>query len=439
MKVLMMIKALILIHLWSLVVAGGAWVLQRDGDGPVGASFPASNIWLILIVLCFLPGALYLLPLGAAISIPNIEIFDLIPTQVSESSAEYPASLNYLAVYMGLSLLLIIRTLWRWFRLQRLPLIPTAEPGVYTTTSEIPPLTLSWPRRTVVIPHGFEAQAALIRHERTHLLHHDAELTLLLLLLQDMMLRNPGISYLVRQWRQSIELRADHAATKMLTTSKRKDYAALLLNIQRPSGSGGDALPCPTAWLGSTHHRNVKMRLGGILKNEPNARKRRWSAAVLLTSIAASGIGLMSAAATANDAGTNAGSNPDDYVLVDYIKKTPLQLPANCPGLLSDLKARGVKFGEKNVAVDGRLVSKYIIELGTIVLGHDVRKDGSIHNSRVLSSTHPCFEAEAKAAIAQWVAEPQESETKNVAVKLNFIMSADTSQELNRQVIEFAQ
>jgi len=135
MKVLMMIKALILIHLWSLVVAGGAWVLQRDGDGDgrVGASFPASNIWLILVVLSFLPGLLYLISFGAVIGIPDIGVFELIPTQISDSSAEGPGFLNYLTVYLGLSLLLMSRTLWRWLRLQGLPLVPTAEPDIFTT------------------------------------------------------------------------------------------------------------------------------------------------------------------------------------------------------------------------------------------------------------------------------------------------------------------
>lgn len=58
MTVVMMIKVLILIQLWSLVVAGIAWVLQRDGNGRVGARFPAPTIWLTLIVLSFLPGVL---------------------------------------------------------------------------------------------------------------------------------------------------------------------------------------------------------------------------------------------------------------------------------------------------------------------------------------------------------------------------------------------
>lgn len=435
MKVMTMIKALILVHLWSLVVAGGAWFLQRDGGGRVGASFPASNIWLILIGLSVLPGVLYLIPFDAAVSLPKIEAFELFPIQVSDRSAEASGFLNFLTIYIGLSLLLMSRTLWRWSRLQGLSLVPTAQPGVFTTTAALPPLTLSWPRRAVVIPVGFEARAALIRHERAHLHHNDAELTLLLLLLQDLMLRGPGVSYLVRQWRLSIELRADQAATKMLTRSERKDYAALLLNILRPNGQGGGALPCPTAQLGSTRHRNAKMRLGEIMTNEPNVQQRRWGLALLLTSIGASGVGFLSAATSENIEVINAESEQVDYVLVDYVKQTSLQMPANCHGLKMD----DIKIEEKELMVNGRLVSQLTMNLGTVVLSHDVRRDGSIHSPRVIVSAHPCFEADAKTAIVQWMAEPQRSEIKNVAVKLHFVISGATIEELKLQLNDLLQ
>lgn len=323
MKAAVMIEALVLVQLWSLVVAGIAWVLQRDGDGRVGAHFPAPNIWLVLIVLSLLPGALYLMPLSAAISLPKIEAIEILAIQISDNSTASAWSPNFLLVYMGLGGLLISRTLWRWSRLQGLPLAPTAEPDIFTTTAALPPLTLSWPRRAVVVPQGLETQSTLIRHERAHLRHHDAELTLLLLLLQDMTLRNPGMGYLVQQWRLAIELRADRAATRKLTAPERKDYATLLLNIQRPNGGGADTLPCPAARLKSAHHRNTKIRLVGIIENDPNTRERSWGAALLLTTIGASGLGLLSAAASANDAGPIA----DDYVLVDYVTQTPLQMP----------------------------------------------------------------------------------------------------------------
>ena len=246
------------------------------------------------------------------------------------------------------------------------------------------------------------------------------------------MLRNPGISFLVRQWRLSIELRADRAAIKKLTARERKDYAALLLNIQRPTTRRNDALPCPTARFNSRPHRDAKMRLIGIMEEAPTPQKRRWGAALFFTSVGAGTLGLTSAMAAAGASVIDMASSP-----VEYVKQTQLQLPASCPGLVGDLKARGIKFEEENLILNGQLVSQYTVKLGTVVLSHDVRRNGTIYNSRVLHSTHPCFETSAKASIAQWMTQPQKLETKNVAVKLHFKMSAETSDELNRQVVEF--
>ncbi|GJL90938.1 MAG: hypothetical protein DHS20C04_05970 [Hyphococcus sp.] len=421
------------------MVACGAWILQRDGNGRVGSRFPAPNIWFLLIMLCLLPGLLYLIPFSAAISLPKIEGFEIFPIQISDSSAEDVRFSNFLTIYMSLGILLMSRTLWRWSRLQRLPLAPTAAPDIFTTTAELPPLTLSWPRRAIVIPLEFETQSALIRHERAHLRRNDAELTLLLLLLQDMMLQNPGMSYLVRQWRLALELRADRAATNKLTAPERKDYAVLLLNIQRPITRRGEMLPCPTARLNSTPHRNAKMRLIGIMEDESSAKKHRWSVAVLSTFFVASGVGLLSAGATANEAGADAESRQVDYVLVDYVKQTSLQMPANCPGLIEDLKRRDVKSEEKELMINGQLVSQRTMNLGMVILSHDVRRDGRIYNPGIIGSTHPCFEAEAKDAIVQWKADPQRTDIKNVAVKLHFVISGSTNEELNQQLKNYLQ
>jgi len=425
-----MIKAFILVHLWSLVVASGAWALQRDGAGQIGASFPSPIVWLTLIALSLLPGVLYLIPFEKAISFPTLEILELIPIQAYVSSTEGPAPINYLMIYIGLTIVFMSRTLWRWLRLQQLPLVPTDVPDVFTTNSQVPPITLSWPRRAIVVPNEFTIQPTLIRHERTHLHHYDAELTLLLLLLQDSMLRNPGICYLVRQWRLSIELRADYSATKGLSAAERKGYAVLLLSTQRPNHGDTGSMPCPTAQLGSTPHRNVKMRLTNILQNEPKARKRRWDAALLVTFIGAGVIGLMSTIAIATEKVMDA-----EFGHIEYVKRTPLRLPANCHGL----KKEDVKTEAKQVPVNGRLVPQYTMRLGTVILDHDVRKDGSIHSPHVFSSTHSCFEANAKAAIVQWRAESQEFKTKDAAVKLHFVISGATLNELNSQLNDFLQ
>ncbi len=432
MKVAMMIKALILVHLWSLVVAGIAWILQRDGNGKVGASFPAANIWLGLILISILPGLLFVIPFDAVFGLPKIEMPEVFSSQASDVSVTDSSPLNYLAIYIGLGILLMGRTLWQWSRLQKLPFAATPNPDVFTTTSDIPPLTLSWPRRAVLIPSGLETQTALIAHERTHLRHYDAELTLLLLLLRDLMLSNPGIGYLVRQWRLSIELRADHAATQELSASERKNYAALLLNVLRSGGdhAGRRALPCPTAHLTSKRHRDVKMRLTGIIENVPNPHKHRWSVAILLSTFGASLIGFLNSPASATVEVLNM-----ELDQIEYAKQTSPQLPASCPGLKLD----DVKYEKTTSTINGMIVPQHVVKLGLVVLKHDVRRDGSAHNPQVIVSTHPCFEANAKTTIAGWVAAPQEFEIKNVAVKMYFVTSAETVEELKLQLDKFLQ
>ena len=423
-----MIKAIILVQLWSVIVAAITWFLQRDKGQDFGENFPAPKVWLTLIALCVLPGVLYYAPFDMPINLPDIEAIQVLPVPVNEASVESFEFLNYLAVYMGFSLLFIGRTLWKWMRLQGLALDATAEPDVFTTSEKLPPLTLSWPHRAIVVPLGLEDQAALIRHERAHLKHNDPEITLLLLLLQDTLLRNPGITYLVRQWRLSIELRADYAAIEMQTPAERKDYAALLLSMQRPTGRNVEELPCPTARINSTRHRVVKMRLTEILETKPKARKTRWSAALISTAICATAIGLMSSAASAKYGVINAG-----FDQVGYVKQSFVKPPASCFGLIKN----NAKLEEKKLMVNGQLAVQKTINLGTVVLSHDVRRDGTIFNPAIINSSHRCFEADAKAALLNWKAEPQDYETKNVAVKVHFIVSASTVDELKRQLDGF--
>ena len=428
-----MLKALILVHLWSLIVACGAWVLERDGKGRVGERFPKPRVWLGLIALCFVPGILHFLPIGAFIKFPEIEIFELISTEVSGASAEIPDPLNYSVIYFLVSFLFAARTLWGWSRLQRLELEKTLEQGVFTTNSNVPPLTLSWPRRAIVVPNDMLDTPALVRHEQAHLRYYDAELTLLLLLLKDLTLRNPGIGFLLRQWRLAIELRADQAAIQNLTVPERKDYAALLLNAQRPIGRDNRTLPCPTARLSSPHHRNAKMRLIRIIEDgEFGEEKRRWRVALLLAVTGASTLGVASAMAMAGVNAIDMSSNP-----VDYVRTTAMQLPASCPGLESDLKAHGLEFEEKEIMQNGQLVPKHLIKVGTVLLGHDVYKDGRIHNAQIIDSSHTCFEHEAKVGIAQWLAKPQEFEARNAVVRVNFIIWAETRKELNEKLIDY--
>ena len=420
---LMMIKALIITHLWSLLIALVAWALQRDkGDKP-GAYFPDPKVWLGLIGLCFLPGLMSLLPVRAPVNLPTIEIFETASNVMAVAQNETVWSINYLALYFGISLLLAARTLFRWARLQLISVTTTKDADVFTTSETLPPLTLSWPRRAIIVPEGLQGETAVIRHERAHMRHHDAEITLGLLIVRDLMLRSFGLSYLVRQWRLAIELRADRAATKILSTSERKDYAALLLNGLRSAGdyTGGRTLPCPTAHLTSTRHRSVKMRLTEIMNHRDKPRKRRWSGALLATAAGAGALGLMSANATANEVGFNPKLQG-----ITYVVRVAPELPKSCPGLSpNDIKITG-----RDIWVDGVVKYEHVMELGEVDIKYDARADGSLENIRVIKSNHPCFEPNAKAAVAQWKTEPHGAGARDIAVKIKFIMTAETHEDL---------
>lgn len=193
----MMIKALIITHLWSLIIAAIAWGLQRDKNGAVGINFPAPKIWMGLIALSFLPGALSFISFDTAIVL-EMKIIEAISDPIAATTTGDVPPISYLMVYCVFSLVLMSQTLWQWARLQCLSLRPTSDHDIFLTDANVPPLTLSWPRRAVVLPSDGQNHQALIKHERTHLRHKDAEVTLFLLLIKDMMLRGVGIGYLVR-------------------------------------------------------------------------------------------------------------------------------------------------------------------------------------------------------------------------------------------------
>ncbi len=418
-----MIKALILTHLWTLMIALVAWGLQRDKGRRLGVHFPSPRIWLGLIGLCFTPGLISLLPINSPVSLPTIEILEAAPAPLTIGGGASGWSINYLIVYFVLALLLVGRTLFGWARLQVISVDLTDEIDVFTTPSNLPPLTLSWPRRAVVVPDGLQDETALIRHERAHLRYHDAEVTLCLLVLRDLMLRSFGFSYLVRQWRLAIELRADQAATEMLSPSERKDYAALLLNGLRPGGDhkDGRTLPCPTAHLTSTRHRSVKMRLAEIMEQCAKPRKRRWSAALLASAMGAGALGLLSVTATADDAELIIPASE-----ITYMVRVPPKMPESCTGLdTNDIKIVG-----KNMWVDSGPKLQHVMTVGEVILSYDARANGVLENIRVVKSNHPCFESNAKEAVAQWIAKPQDKAVTNIQVMIQFIVQGETHEEL---------
>ncbi len=420
-----MIEALGLVHFWSLIIAGGAWYLQRDNDGAFGSRFPGPGVWGMLIWASLVPGLIYLIPFGEYITLPNMQVFEveaLRPEMGSQTAVWLP---SLLTIYLGGAGILMLRTVWQWLQLQRLPLQPTTQAGVYSTTETLPPLTLSWPKRAIVIPDGIQPVPALIRHERAHLQHNDGELTLLLLLLHDALLRNPGIGYLIKQWRLAIELRADQAAIRLLSEPERKDYARLLLDGHRPACGDELSLPCPTARLGNPHHRDVKLRLTQIVANRPPRLGRNWRPPLLCAFVSAGILGLASAATSAET-----GIGDRRSAIVDYVTQTSPVLPTRCP----DLGIGQFMLEKAFITVNGQRVPGYKVRLGTVILRHDVRRNGTVHNPRILDSTNRCFEAEAANALVQWKAEPQPRSLQGVVMKMHFGISGEDPDELKEQI-----
>ena len=71
---------------------------------------------------------------------------------------------------------------------------------------------------------------------------------------------------------------------------------------------------------------------------------------------------------------------------IDDVKQTSPQMPASCPGLNRD----DVKNQKKDLSVDGKVVSQYTMRLGSVILKHDARRDGStfIHKCGIENFTH---------------------------------------------------
>jgi len=408
-----MIKAILIIHVWSLIVAALAWGLSRFRQKDSYELFPDAGIWLGLFCLCLFSGLFSLIPMSAPENFAYSGVHEAF--QSSSKFIESPSRtyLNMGEIYLIIAAAFMVQTFWRWFSLQRLSVSPTPDPQVYISDENIPPLTRSWPRRAIIVPVALIHADIIIRHEKTHLRHNDAELTLLLLLIRDFFWRAPGMSYLIRQWRLAIELRADSEATEQLSPEEKQDYAQLLLSGLKPSAfkKGGKALPCPTAHLTSTRHRSVKMRLRNIIEEKPYKRKKRWNWAIALA-------GLGTVAFAYSTAGAQAGFGPDgiDQSSVKYVKRIPPKMPAKCLGLDTDT----IKIESKPINLNGSESYQHVMTVGYVVHSFDIRRDGKIHNIRIVESNDPCFEPHATAALQQWLAEPQSQPLKNVSVKQTF-------------------
>lgn len=424
-----MIKALLLTHIASLIIAGAAWIFQRDGKGRIGANFPAPTIWLGLIGFCFLPALLcsFLTAAGSPASVQGMNVF----TSVFESAEQNLSPASPLAIwpflYGAVATLLIVRTLWQWARLQRLPMRPGPAPDVWLTDVSVPPLTLSWPRRRIVLPAPLSHEARIIAHERTHLHHHDAEVTLALLVFKGAFLGNPGFGWLTAQWRQAIELRADRRALIGQSEAQKKSYAELLLSLSKKLSedpSADPVQPCPTAHLNPKRNRSLKMRLNTIISQEPTPHKTRWSAVILTTALGMSALGWAS----------SAQERPKDTA-VKIVKRVAPIMPANCTGLdRSKIKVVTEKhFRQKNQ--DHTFTAA---DVGGAIVKFDVMRDGSIENVVVEKSTHACFDTPSLNSTKQWRAEAQATIVRGERAKIKFLLvSEDGDPSLEEQITDF--
>ena len=414
-----MIRALIIFHIWSLVIAVVAWVLQKDSRKNIGDSFPQPAIWLGLIFICIALFTASLIPDSSSISwvASGGFISEIIPDQAEIKTTKL--SFNLLWFYFGIAGMFTTQTLWRWLKIQRLSVSSTTQANLFTTEENIPPLTRSWPKRGIIIPASLETETSLIAHEQAHMRFCDAEMTLLLLIIRDLSLRLPGISYLISQWRHAIELRADESATQNMSRQEREDYARLLLERLKPSKfqSGGKALPCPTAHLTSTRYRSVKMRLRRIIETKPKPHKMRWKVGIIAALTSTMGVGYL--------AGPVQAADQSDF---KYVTKIPPQMPSGCKGL--DLNS--ITITGKTIMIEGVETYLHLMEVGHVKASYDIQKDGSLDNISITESNHECFNDKALTALSQWQAEPQTSVRKNVQVRMTFQVTDEGHAELDK-------
>ena len=177
------------------------------------------------------------------------------------------------------------------------------------------------------------------------------------------------------------------------------------------------------------------MRLTEIMENKSNPRKHRWNVALLLTTLGAGMIGIMSTSAMAKDETLTLQA---DKIITDevvYTKRVPPKMPASCPGLNLD----GIEITGRDIKVKGEMVPQHTGIVGTVVLKYDVRPDGSTHNMRIVKSNHPCFEPVAKDSVAQWMIESQDKDVRDVAVIIKFMLTGETHDDLGTLLNDFIQ
>lgn len=80
---------------------------------------------------------------------------------------------------------------------------------------------------------------------------------------------------------------------------------------------------------------------------------------------------------------------------------------------------------------------QHTITFGSVTMKYDIQSDGTPVNSRILHSTNPCFEPNAKAFLEQ-MKKPKTSEVKDVIVIMKFMITGETHEDLNGPLNNFA-
>ena len=177
------------------------------------------------------------------------------------------------------------------------------------------------------------------------------------------------------------------------------------------------------------------MRLDKIMDNKPKLRKRRWGAALLTTAIGASMLGLLSTNAIASDDRVSVKVDGVDAQLkVNTPVFVPPKMPVSCPGL----DKNDLEIGMRKVRIGDQVNQIHTVTFGEVDLKYNVRSDGRLENIRVVRSSHPCFEPNAKAALEQWrmapvaqsKAEPLGKNSNDLPVTIKFTVTGKTHEDL---------
>lgn len=162
------------------------------------------------------------------------------------------------------------------------------------------------------------------------------------------------------------------------------------------------------------------MRLIQIMKNKPNPGKPRWRAALLLTTMAAGSLGLISAQAASNDE-------------IKYVKRVGPIMPTSCPGIdLNTIKIEG-----KERIINGEASYMHTAQVGSVQLKFDARADGVTENIRIIKSNASCFDSPAQASVAQWIVETSGHEHKDIEVLIIFLLTGEEHEDIDGPLNKF--